>query len=86
MVVVVVKMVSALISNQATRYASQHKSVSVPSQDKLGGLRQEGPLVKNGGIIEVGAPLVRMGWRPPGLSVPLHALSSPAPQKSRRFS
>ena len=31
--------------NQATRYASQHKSVSVPSQDKLGGLRQEGYLV-----------------------------------------
>ena len=28
--------------NQAIEYASQHKSVPVPSQDKLGGLRQEG--------------------------------------------
>jgi len=28
----------------------------------------------------MGAPLVRMGWRPPGLSVPLPPLSSPAPQ------
>ena len=33
----------------------------------------------------VGAPLVRMGWRPPGLSVPLPPLSSPTPQKSRRM-
>ena len=32
------------------------------------------------------APLVQMGWHPPGLSVPLPPLSSPAPQKSRRFS
>ena len=26
------------------------------------------------------APLFRVGWRPPGLSVPLSPLSSPAPQ------
>jgi len=29
-------------SNQATGYASQHIPVPVPSQDKLGGLQQEG--------------------------------------------
>ena len=28
----------------------------------------------------MGAPLVRMGWRPPGLLVPLPPSSSPAPQ------
>jgi len=38
------------------------------------------------GVMGVGAPLVRMGWRPPGLSVPLPPLSPRAPQKSRRFS
>jgi len=31
------------------------------------------------GVVRVGAPLVRLGWRPPGLSVPLPLLSSPAP-------
>jgi len=31
------------------------------------------------GVVGVGAPLVRLGWRPPGLSVPLPPLSSPAP-------
>jgi len=38
------------------------------------------------GVMGVGAPLVQMGWRPARLSVPLPPLSSPAPQKSRRFS
>jgi len=56
--------------------------VPVPKKDKLGGLRQEGhPAIKMG----VGAPLVRMGWRPPGLSVPLPPLSSPAPQNPENF-
>jgi len=99
--------------NQATWYASQHKSVPVPSQDKLGRLRGRKGIRRNmgglgvgaplvsvgvastgasayiilpGGIMGVGAPLVRMGWRPPRLSVSLPPLSSPAPQKSRRFS
>jgi len=37
--------------NQATGYAIQHDSVPVPSQDKLGGLRQEGHLaIKMGGL------------------------------------
>jgi len=30
------------LSNQSTGYASQHNSVPVPSQEKLGGLWQEG--------------------------------------------
>jgi len=43
--------------------------------------RQEGhPACKKPwGVVEVGAPLVRLGWRPLGLSVPLPPLSSPAP-------
>jgi len=42
---------------------------------------QEGhPACKNFGVVVgVGAPLVRLGWRPPGLSVFLPLLSSPAP-------
>jgi len=48
--------------------------------------RQEGhPACKKPwGVVRVGAPLVRLGWRLPGLSVPLPPLSSPAPWKSRR--
>jgi len=58
----------------------------VPSQDKLGGLQQEGhPAIKNGRVMGVGAPLVRMGWRPPRLSVPLPPLSSPAAQNPEDF-
>jgi len=43
--------------------------------------RQEGHPVckKPWGVVGLGAPLVRLGWRPPGLSVPLPPLSSPAP-------
>jgi len=43
--------------------------------------RQEGhPACKKPwGVVGVAAPLVRLGWRPPGLSVPLPPLSSPAP-------
>jgi len=37
-----------------------------------------------GRVVGVEAPLVRLGWRPRGLLVPLPPLSSPAPQKSRR--
>ena len=33
----------------------------------------------------MGLPLVWLGWRPPGLSVPLPPFSSSAPQKSRRM-
>jgi len=42
---------------------------------------QEGHLAcKNSwGVVGVGAPLVRLGWRQPGLLVPLPPLSSPAP-------
>ena len=32
----------------------------------------------------VETPLVRKGWRPPGLSVPLPPLSSPAPQNPEK--
>jgi len=49
--------------------------VPVPSQDKLGGLRL--------GMIKVGASMVRMGWRPAGLSVHLPLLCSPRLIKSR---
>jgi len=43
--------------------------------------RQEGhPACKKPWVVVgVGAPLVLLGWRPPGLSVPLPPLSSPAP-------
>jgi len=35
-------------------------------------------IVKNlAGVMGVGAPLVRLGWHPLGLSVPLPPLSSP---------
>ena len=37
------------------------------------------------GVVEVGALLVWLGWRPPGLSVPLPPLSSPAPQNPEDF-
>jgi len=33
----------------------------------------------------VGLPLARLGWRPPGLSVPLPPFSSPAPQNPDDF-
>ena len=35
---------------------------------------------KNGEKIEVGTPIVQMGWHPDGLSVRLPPLSFPAPQ------
>ena len=38
----------------------------------------------HGGVVDVGASLVRMGWRPLGLPVPLPPLPPLAPQKSRR--
>jgi len=43
--------VTNALNKEASGYAIQHDSVPVPSQDKLGGLRQEGrPAVKNGGL------------------------------------
>ena len=39
-----------------------------------------------GEIMGVGLPLVRLGWRPPGLSVPLPPFSSSAPQNPEDFS
>ena len=64
------------LGNQATGHASQHYSVPVPSRGKLGGLRQKGQW----GMTElVRAPIVRMGWRPDGLSVHMPRLSSRAP-------
>ena len=49
--------------------------------------RQEGhPACKKlGEDIGVGLPLVRLGWRPPGLSVPLPPFSSSAPQNPEDF-
>ena len=38
--------------------------------------------VKNGEMMEVGASMVRMGWRPAGLSAHLPLLSSPSLIKS----
>jgi len=58
-------------------------SVGVAS---TGAVSASASIIFVGGVMGVGAPLVRMGWHPPGLSVPLPPLSSPAPQKSRRFS
>jgi len=43
--------VTNALNKEASGYAIQHDSVPVASQDKLGGLRQEGrPAVKNGGV------------------------------------
>jgi len=53
--------------------------VLVSSQDKLGGLRQQGIRRKNGGMTEVGHWLVWMEWRPARLLVCLPLLSSFAP-------
>ena len=49
--------------------------VLVPSQDKLGGLRQEGRIT--GGMMEVKALIVQVRWHPAGLSVHLPLLSFP---------
>ena len=69
--------------NHATRYASQHKSVPVPNQDKLGGLCGRKGIRRNmRGVWGSGYRQFRLEWHPPGLSVPLPPLSSPAPQKS----
>ena len=57
--------------NQATGYASQHYLASVPGQDKLAGLLQEGIQHKNGVMMEVGALTVQMQWRPDRMSVSL---------------
>ena len=48
--------------------ASQCYSVPVPSQDKLEGCGKKGIRRKNAGMMEVGAPLLRTGWRPPHVS------------------
>ena len=45
-------------------YAIQHIPVPVPSQEKLGGLRQEGHPASKWETMEVGRSLVWMGWRP----------------------
>jgi len=47
--------------NHATRYASQHKSVPVPNQDKLGGLCGRKGIRRNMGGLGVGARLVSVG-------------------------
>jgi len=47
--------------NQATGYASQHKSVPVPSQDKLEGLRGRKSIRRNIGGLGMGALLVSVG-------------------------
>ena len=44
------------------------------------GCSRKGIRRQNRRIIEVGAPIVQMGWRSDGLSVRLPLLSFPAPQ------
>jgi len=63
-----------------------HSRLSLECSYSFGALtllvgRQEGhpACTKPWGVVAVGAPLVRLGWRPPRLSVPLPPLSSPAP-------
>ena len=73
--------------NQATRCASQHVwCLSLPSQDKLGGLCQEGHLVqKMVGMAEMGQQLIWMGGNPSRLLVHLPVLCSFCTRKSRRW-
>ena len=46
--------------------------VPVPSQDKLGGLTGKASSIQLVRMMEVGAPIVWLGWHPAGLSVHLH--------------
>jgi len=46
---------------------------------RLSLVNQQQLMTASWGVVRIGAPLVRLGRRPPGLSVPLPPLSSPAP-------
>jgi len=65
--------------HKVSGYARQHYLVPV-SQARINweGCSRKGIRHKNGGMVEVEAPIVRMGWRPDGLSVRLPLLSFPA--------
>ena len=65
-------------------YAIQHISVPVPIQDRWEGCCWKGIQRKNGGLMEVDCWLVRMEWRPPGLSVCLPLVILPSTMKSKR--
>ena len=65
--------------NQATRYASQLIQCLSQARINWEGCSRKGIRRKNVGMMEAGAPIVRMGWHPDGLLVLLPLLSFPAP-------
>ena len=70
-------------TNQASRYAIQHTWCLFQARINWEGCGRKGIWRKIGGMMEVGALLVWMGWRPAGLSVHLPLLSSARLIKSR---
>jgi len=62
--------------NHATGYAIQHIWCLFQARIEWEGCGRKGIWRKNGGMMEVGRWLVRMEWRPTGLSVCLPLLSS----------
>ena len=67
-----------------SRYFPLFALLGACPKDKLGGLRQKGHSTNKGGDDGGGALIVRMGWRPDGLSVRLPLLSSTT-TKCRRW-
>jgi len=73
-------------SHQATGYATQHDSVPVPSQDKLGGLLQEGHLAIKIGVYEGGGAVSSDGVVSTWTVGASASIIFPCSTKSRRFS
>jgi len=60
--------IAVLLHNQATGYASQHIWCLSPARINSESCSRKGIRHKNGGMVEVGHWLVRMEWRPVGVS------------------
>jgi len=63
--------------NQPTRYATQHTWCLSQARINWDGCGRKGIWHNNGGMMEVGAPIVWMGWWSARLSVHLSLLSFP---------
>jgi len=74
---------SAVYGNQASKYAIQHIWCLSLARINWEGCIRKGIRRKIGGMMEVGASMVLMGWRPAGLSAHLLLLSFPCLIKSR---